>query len=82
MTDIDQNPMQKLVDGLEEQMDEQTPDDAYYCPTCGAYSVTAVLQTIRREEFGVENELWGCTKCQYCMIPHTEWRPIDGDSDE
>ncbi|GGN84512.1 hypothetical protein [Haloarcula pellucida] len=81
MSGTEQNPMQKLVDGIREQADDKTPDDAYWCPKCKAYSVTEILQTIRREKFGVENELWGCTECRHCMIPHTEWRSVDTATD-
>jgi len=56
---------------------DATPDDAYWCPNCERYSVTEELQTIQREEFGVENELWGCTGCHYCLLPATEWREIN-----
>lgn len=68
---------QRLVDGLKERAAEQTPDDAYWCPNCEEYSVTEVLQTVQRDEFGVENELWGCTDCRYCLLPATEWREHD-----
>ncbi|ELZ05308.1 hypothetical protein [Natrialba aegyptia] len=73
---------QKLIDGLKKMTKNSTPDDAYWCPKCEEYSVTEVLQTIRRESFGVENKLWGCTECRHCMIPHTEWRSIDSESEQ
>lgn len=84
MSDSEQDPLGALLDGIMEKADQETPDDAYHCPNCRGYTVTEVLQTVQRPEFDAENEVWGCSNCEYSFIPQTEWReigPYDTDTD-
>jgi len=72
---------EKLVDALSQLSDSQSPDVETWCPNCEQYADFAVLQTVERPEFGVENDLLACPDCPHTTIDQTEWRELgEGDS--
>ncbi len=70
---------QKLLDGLNEMIDDRTPDDKSWCPNCEQYAEFEEIETIRRSEFGVENIVEGCPDCPYTFINQTEWTNIEDE---
>lgn len=67
----------KLLDGLNEIIDERTPDDESWCPNCEEYAEFEEIQTVERPEHGVENTVKGCPNCPHTCINQTEWTAID-----
>lgn len=72
---------EKLIDGLNEMIEDSTPDEEDWCPNCEKYAVFDVIQTVERPEFGVENDVKACPDCRYTAINQTEWRSLETETD-
>ncbi|AFZ73075.1 helix-hairpin-helix domain-containing protein [Natronobacterium gregoryi] len=79
--DTERSDGEKLIDGLNEMIEDSAPDDKHWCPKCEKYGEFVVLQAVERTQFGVENDVIGCPDCRYTTIDATAWRSIDADTD-